>query len=209
MACSFRLIAGQRNEFVQKPMIHNYFGSFLSWLAKVLNKQPFVSTWIAAMFLSSVWTVAWLFVFFASTWFFDLETTAADLVNIFWLSIAAEAAIRWAENTNFVAQLSKPHDPNASGDNSDFRLVKALALFASSLALMFFFDFYMESIGIKEKNEIFYGQKGQIGYNHVTNMVYTWGSIISSSGIATPMLVGTLLRSWIYKRSHKEKPTEE
>jgi len=187
--------------------MHNYFGLSLEFSANQLRKLPLISTWFAAFFLSTVWTISWLIVFFATTWFFNLKTNATDLINVFWLSIAAEAVIRWAENSNFVAAISKPLESEPRGDNQDFRLTRALILFLAALVGMFFFDFYLEKIGLKGGNFFFHGQGSLNGYDQVNNMVITWWNTISTTGISAPLVVGLALRAVIYKRSHSTAET--
>jgi len=88
---------------------------------------------------------------------------------------------------------------NPAGDNADFRVVRAFALFLLALCGMFFFDFYMEKVGLKDALLVFSGQNGHNSYGALNGMLNNWWDTMSS-GIASPLLVGTVLRAWVYKR---------
>ncbi|WP_299553923.1 hypothetical protein [uncultured Tateyamaria sp.] len=133
---------------------------------------------------------------------FDLTTQAADFVVIFWLSIAAESIIRWAENTNFIASLSKPFDDSPRGDNQDFRLKNASSLLILVLCLMFFLNAYLERYGVRASGLQFMGQNGDHSPAAFEKMVQGWLEVAANSNVYFPMLFGTLLRAKIYKRSH-------
>lgn len=186
---------------VEPPEIPNPFGRFLDKVAFGLRRFPSLSTWCAALFLSFVWTVGWLGVFALSTWKLNLETSVKDFVNLFWLSIAAEAIIRWAENTNFVSKLAKPHVPNATGDNADFSWKRALSLFFTFLFMMFFLNDLMISLGMEKESLVFEGIGEQNGEEFFGAMLKRWYELFTDTAVVTLVILGTLARSMIYKRS--------
>jgi hypothetical protein len=183
----------------------NPFGLFLEWFASRVRRFPKFSTWFAAVFLSVVWTIAWLAVFFLSTWQFDLSTQPRDLVTIFWLSVAAEAVIRWAENTNLIARLSKPYldVDKAHGDNFDFHWKKAIVLVGAAILLMFIIALGYEQLVPVGEIKSFDGQNGQVGWEIFKAMVVSWWSSLTDANVFTLLLLGTLFRAIIYKRSHQ------
>lgn len=187
----------------------NPFGRFLDFTRELLVRAPMLSTLSAALFLSTLWTFAWLVVFFGSTWIFDLTTKPRDFVCIFWLSIASESLIRWAENTNFVAALSKPRAANATGDNQDFRLPRAVIIFLLILVAMFVMNEYMEKTGMAESDLFFAGQNGHHSIQAMYDMLAVWWSVATHANVSLPLMIGTLLRAMIYKRSHKPGQQEE
>ncbi len=184
-------------------------GRILEVIEKHLTRFPWVSTWFAALFLSTLWTLAWLVIFFLTTWVFDLSTKPRDFVCVFWLSIAAESLIRWAENTNFVAAISKPFETNAMGDNQDFRLPKASKIFFSILLLTFLMKEFMIKSGMMESPLLFTGQNGHHTLYAMSSMVSGWWTTATQSSVFPPLVVGTLLRATIYKRSHKPSSSGE
>jgi len=183
--------------------LFNPFSWLLGTIVSVLTKYPIVSTSFAALYLSSIWTLAWLFVFFLSTWWFDLSTSSQDFVNVFWLSIAAEAVIRWAENTNFIARLSKPYVKNAIGDNADYTFVVAGFLLFLSVTIMLFYDKFFERLGLSASDGSFIGQGIENGIEPLKNMIDNWMLTGSDNNVVTWLLLGTLFRAIIYKRNHR------
>lgn len=123
---------------------------------------------------------------------------------MFWLSIAAGSIIRWAENSNFVAAMSKPHEAHPKGDNQDFRLSRAFPLFFGAVSGMFFFDAVIESIGLKNGDYFFDGHGPENSFAHVNAMLISWYDTMLQHGVWAPLLTGTMLRALIYKRSHAE-----
>lgn len=184
--------------------MRNYVGLFFEKLKSIFRSLPWVSTWFAALFLSGLWTLVWLIVFFSSTWLFDLSTTASVFVNIFWLSVAAEALIRWAENTNFVAALAKPHQNKPRGDNTDYRLPRAVILTFSSLILMFVLDKYQNFSGFRGSLPPFAGQNGIHSNEAIWAMLVHWNRTLADYNVLLPIALGTFLRACIYKRSHEK-----
>ena len=183
-------------------MFTNPFGKFLDVCSKAASLSPLLSTCFAAFFLSFAWTLAWLGVFFVATWLFDMQTRAADFVNILWLSIAAESFIRWAENTNFIAAFSKPLEDSPTGDNQGFRLSRALVLSVAILAAMFSIDKVLESFGFKSDKYVFSGQNGVNSEEAVWSMVSGWWSLLFHEYVITFVVLGICMRAIIYKRPH-------
>lgn len=151
--------------------------------------------------LSVAWTIAWCVVFFFTTWVLDLETTAYAFVCIFWVSIGAESIIRWAENTNFVAKLAKPHEHAPKGDNEDFKWPRAVSLFLLILVIMFFYKEFHVQTGSTFSYGSFLGQNGSHNLESFFEMIKSWRDVATTANVATPILIGTLYRAIIYKRS--------
>lgn len=186
----------------------NPFGSILIGYKDRIRNYPQISVWVAALFLSSLWTFAWLLVFFITTWKFNLTTKPIDFICIFWLSIAAEALIRWAENTNFIASLAKPHEEDARGDNQDFRFPRASLLFVVLVLAMYMLSDFFYFAGLDETPFAFSGQGNERSINAIKGMMWDWWETATQANVFTPVLVGTLLRAIIYKRVPNNKDAE-
>lgn len=183
----------------------NPIRNFQRKIREKIRAFPLFSTFLAATILAVTWSVVWLTVFFVSTWLFDLTTTAHDFIYLFWLSIAAEAIIRWSENTSFIARLAKPSEDNPRGDNSDFSFGKAVLLLLAGCTMMFFADKYFTDTGMKDSPLFFLGPNGASGPGVLNAMVQHWIDILLTANLSIPLLVGTALRVIIYKRSHRSK----
>ena len=183
-------------------MQKNPFGRTVDCLQSNMRKFPLFSTWSAAFILSFLWTFAWVIVFFLTTWLLDLKTSPADLVVVFWASIAAEAIIRWAENTNFVAAISKPHEQSPMGDNQDFRLVKASFILMCIVVSMFLLREVLVRTGSYDGSQFLMGQNGEHTTDGFKSMLTSWYVVSLQTSVFFPMLLGTVFRAIIYKRSH-------
>ena len=107
--------AGNEKEPVAKTRLFQDY-KHENWI----KDHPEVSTWLAAAWLSICWIFVWLTIFFFTTLFLGLQTGLIAFVMTLWLSILAEAYIRYLENTDKVAKYSKPKEVNPTGDNQDF-----------------------------------------------------------------------------------------
>lgn len=167
------------------------------------NKEPFWSTVYAAAILSTIWATFWLIVFFLSTWILGYETGQTAFILAFWLSVGAEAVIRWAENTDYIAKYSKPNDLYPKGDNQDFRLPKALLCLLSLLVMMFVYLFLARNIPDLFGIDIqpFGGQpeKSVAGF---IKMLSNWKNGLLTPGVTLSLLAGFIFRIVIYKRNH-------
>lgn len=181
-------------------MLGNPFGRILDTLLIPRASYPRLYTWFAAFFLSGTWTLVWCAVFLLSTWFFNLKTLAHDFVYIFWLSIAAEAVIRWAENTNFIGKASRPYDPNAAGDNRGYTWTRALLLFSLAVLIMAMSKFWLFSTGQETPDLVLVGQGDERSLIAVNEMFASWWSTALSSTVVVGIFAGTAMRAIIYKR---------
>jgi len=141
----------------------------------------------------------------------DIETTAEAFVFTFWIGVAAESSIRWAENTQTIAILSKPLNPKAKGDNQDFRLRKAwgimLSLFAIVATYMFLVS-QMPDVFALEPTKKFTGQNGGRSSMVTLSMAQNWVEILRDPKFTIPLLIGAVFRAAIYKRNPKS-PEEQ
>lgn len=163
-----------------------------------------LSTLFAAAILSGTWTITWLFVFFLSTFILEFKTDQSAFILAFWLSIAAEALIRWAENTDLVARLGKPHEIAAQGDNLDFGLTKALLCLFAMVVFVSGYLFLAERIPeVFEFGDTPFGGQPTRDLAGFQGMLQNWWVGVTSPAVSISLGVGFLFRIVIYKRSHK------
>jgi hypothetical protein len=137
-------------------------GRVLSLIDKHRSEWPITSTYVAATFLALIWLIVWLVVFFFTTAALGLSTGIIAFIATLWLSIISEAIIRFAENSTFVARLSKPKEPDAKGDNEDFDFGVAARLFCAGFTLLFLLTVVTSMMGYRlvsftpEPKEVWY-----------------------------------------------------
>ena len=112
--------------------------SWRSDLAKFIRNKPELSTTIAAGYLALIWILAWIIIFFLSTWLIDISTSKKGFILALWLAVVAETIIRYVENLDGVAYFSKPLELDPKGDNKDFTFARMLILLFVGLTLAFF-----------------------------------------------------------------------
>jgi hypothetical protein len=176
--------------------------SWRSDLAKFIRNKPELSTTIAAGYLALIWILAWIIIFFLSTWLIDISTSKKGFILALWLAVVAETIIRYVENLDGVAYFSKPLEIYPKGDNKDFTFARMLILLFVGLTLAFFFQFLSsDSIALTESNDaLFVGQKlaGREGFSA---MLTNWGDTLISDGeIQLALFLSLLFRIAIYKR---------
>ena len=169
-----------------------------------VRRMPLLSTLCAAIFLAGCWTIFWLVVFFVSTWVLGYETGPTAFILAFWLSVGAEAVIRWLENTDFVAFYGKPFDASPKGDNQDFQIAKAalcLCLLIIFAALYLFLSFAIPDVfGIAQPNFAGQPERSLKGF---LEMLTNWWNGVFSASVSLSIVAGFIFRVAIYKRSHK------
>jgi hypothetical protein len=107
-------------------------------LARFVRSKPELSTMVAALYLALVWILAWIIIFFLSTWLIDISTSKKGFILALWLAVVAETIIRYVENIDGVAYFSKPFESEPKGDNKDFTFARMLILLFAGLTLAFF-----------------------------------------------------------------------
>lgn len=176
------------------------------WLgdkAKSIRRHPELSTYIASLFLSIIWLLAWLIIFFLSTWLIDITTGTKGFILALWLAVVAESVIRYVENLDGIAFFSKPNERYPKGDNKDFTFMRMMLLLFIGMSFAFFFQFLSsDSIAIFESTDtLFVGQKtpGREGF---ISMINAWGNTLLNDGqIGLALILSFLFRIAIYKRN--------
>jgi hypothetical protein len=171
-------------------------------LARFVRSKPELSTMVAALYLALVWILAWIIIFFLSTWLIDISTSKKGFILALWLAVVAETIIRYVENIDGVAYFSKPFESEPKGDNKDFTFARMLILLFAGLTLAFFFQFLSsDSIAITESNDaLFVGQK-LAGRDGFSDMLANWGETLMYDGeIQLSLFLSLLFRIAIYKR---------
>lgn len=166
-----------------------------------LRNLPMISTSIAALVLSSIWMCLWLSVMFLSLIFFDLEDTGlVGFALAMYLSVIAEAVIRWFENTKVVVKFAKPYDPNPVGDNIDYSLHKTT--FIAALALV---SGLMLALAITKgwlELPYFYGVNPN-GTTEFWELLFNWIKFLTHPLITYLIISSFLFRTLLYKRTTK------
>jgi hypothetical protein len=176
------------------------------WLgdkAKSIRKHPELSTYIASFFLSIIWLLAWLIIFFLSTWLIDITTGTKGFILALWLAVVAESVIRYVENLDGIAFFSKPNEKSPRGDNKDFTFMRMILLLFIGMSFAFFFQFLSsDAIAIFESTDtLFVGQKipGRHGF---IIMINAWSNTLLNDGqIGLALVLSFLFRIAIYKRN--------
>tara|TARA_B110000967_G_C18667857_1_gene451515 strand:- start:116 stop:718 length:603 start_codon:yes stop_codon:yes gene_type:complete len=187
---------------------------FRGWLkdkARRIRKYPKLSTYIASSFLSIVWLLAWLIIFFLSTWLIDITTGTKGFILALWLAVVAESVIRYVENLDGIAFFSKPNQDRPKGDNKDFTFMKMMLLLFIGMSFAFFFQFLSsDAIAIFESTDtLFVGQKipGRDGF---ICMINAWSYTLLHDGqIGLALVLSFLFRIAIYKRSPNSSEVKE
>lgn len=170
-----------------------------------IRRRPLLSTLFAATALSACWTTVWILVFLASTWILGAQTGVTAFVLAYWLSVAAESVIRWAENTRFIAYFSKPLIQDPIPDNYDYnwdRAVLLLLLQFFIVSVYLFLSHRIPELFAFERYQ-FAGQTGT-GLDSFNKMIENWKNGIFQQSVFLSLTIGFFFRIAIYKRSHKK-----
>lgn len=174
--------------------------------ASFRQRYPEVSTLLAAAFLAMIWTGVWIIVFLGATAILNLKTPTFIFVITLWFGVVAEAPIRWIENSNHVAQWSKPRVQNAQGDNRDYTIDRAMGFILYLLILpllvfsgtLYFTDLTVEQL--KLLGGEFQGAGETPSTASSLEMLESWRqALINKVGILG-LGICVVMRTFIYKR---------
>lgn len=176
------------------------------------DKHPGKSAWLGAYILSFAWTGIYFLVFFLFTWFMDLSTPSMTLIVGLWLSIIAEAYIRYLENSDNTAKFNKPLSKSRKGDNQDFTAGWSRQLIFGGLIVLFFMGWVLRMVfdidyfdpKVQSNYGIFKGQQGDRGLEAFFMMVTSWITAMKNVLFLLGLLACLTYRALIYKRSTKK-----
>lgn len=169
------------------------------------RRHPQIGAWIAALALSLVWTGIWVTIFLFSTLLLDLSTSVLILLVTLWLSVVAEAPIRYVENTDIVAAMSKVHEEHPQGDNQDYKSTRAVVYSILGLLPMGGFLIWWYLSGqtidqIKDALGVINGPTPERGWDHTKDMFISWSNALREPVVWISIASCILMRALIYKR---------
>ena len=188
---------------VQYKMVKKKLWVLLKSMARSIRRYPELSTYIASLFLSIVWLLAWLIIFFLSTWLIDITTGTKGFILALWLAVVAESVIRYVDNLDGIAFFSKPNERSPKGDNKDFTFMRMMLLLFIGMSFAFFFQFLSSApIAIFESTDtLFVGQKTPGRHGFIV-MINAWGNTLLNDGqVRLALVLSFLFRIAIYKRN--------
>lgn len=168
-----------------------------------------------------------MLVFFLSTILLNLKTDVFNFFIALWLSIVAEAFIRWLENCKATAKYSKPLEEDPDGDNQDFDVKHMLVLLLLGLLILcvvviaiFLGGNQINSPVVQSSGGTFHGlvladsctspvpPAKPICTDGVPNfdrMILNWRGSVFSWKFGIPLTICVLMRAGVYKRKVSKK----
>lgn len=175
------------------------------------DNKPKLSTWLGALWLSTTWTGMYFIVFFSITWILNLDTPALTLLIGLWMSVLAEAYIRWFENSDKIARYTKPLSNKRKGDNQGYPKWRAWLLILIGVVLFAVLGFVADSVGYGLTEDTtkaiagsFEGQHGDKTFSGLMTMLVTWKNAILNPVFLLGIVPCILMRVVIYKRDPYE-----